>query len=128
LTASGNCPHCGAWRATGPTCPACGRAYDAPIAPPVQAATPIPTGGGVLVRTYRAKSQADAASVFQADAARLAAQGYYPVSQSWAEGSWGCGAFLLALVLAVVLIGILIFIYLLVVKPDGTLTVTYQRR
>lgn len=65
---------------------------------------------------------------YQADAARLAAQGYFPISQSWAPGAYGCGAFLLALLLCVVLIGILVFIYMLIVKPAGTLSVTYEWR
>ncbi len=47
------------------------------------------------------------------------------MSQVWAEGSWGCGAFLVALFLCIFLVGILIFVYLIVVKPAGTLTVTY---
>ena len=81
-----------------------------------------------IVRTYKAKSQQAAAAVFQADAATLAEQGYFPTSQSWAQGSWGCGAFLLALVLFLVLIGLLVFIYMLLVKPAGTLTVTYTLR
>ena len=34
------------------------------------------------------------------------------------------GAFILALTLCIVLIGILVFIYLLIVKPDGQLVVT----
>jgi Short C-terminal domain len=40
----------------------------------------------------------------------------------------GCGAFLVALLLCFVLLGFLIFIYLLIVKPEGTLTVTYAKR
>ena len=81
----------------------------------------------VIIRTYKG-SQSGAAQAFQQDAVRLAAQGYVPVSQVWAQGSWGCGAFLVALVLCVVLIGILVFIYMLLVKPAGTLTVTYEYR
>jgi hypothetical protein len=81
-----------------------------------------------VVRTYKAKTQEQAAQQFQADAGQMAAAGYYPVSQSWAPGSWGCGAFVIALLLCILLIGILIFIYLLVVKTDGMLTVTYQHR
>jgi hypothetical protein len=50
-----------------------------------------------------------------------------PAAQSWAGGQWGLGAFLAALVLCVVLLGLLVFLYLLIVKPDGTLTVTYRR-
>ena len=81
----------------------------------------------VIIRTYRGKQQADAVAWFEADAADLALDGYSPTTQSWAQGQWGCGAFSVALLLGVVLIGIFIFIYMLVVKPDGTLTVTYER-
>jgi hypothetical protein len=49
-------------------------------------------------------------------------------SQSWAPGTYGAGAFLLALLLCFVLIGFLIFVYLLIVKPDGVLSVTYELR
>lgn len=38
----------------------------------------------------------------------------------------GRRAFLVALILCVVLIGILIFVYLIIVKPDGTLVVMYE--
>jgi hypothetical protein len=58
----------------------------------------------------------------------MANQGFYPTSQTWVPGSYGCGAFLLALLLCVILIGILVFIYMLIVKPAGTLTVTYELR
>ena len=90
---------------------------------PVAGATPP-----VVVRTYTAKSQALAAQQMTADAAGLATNGYYPASQSWADGSYGCGEFLVALVLCFLLVGFLIFVYMLIVKPDGTLTVTYQLR
>jgi hypothetical protein len=81
----------------------------------------------VLVKTYKGK-QTEAMEMFQADATTIASQGYYPTSQSWAEGSYGCGSFLLALLACLILIGIVIFIYMLLVKPSGTLTVTYERR
>jgi len=97
--------------------------WPAPGATPAAAADSPPT----IVRTYRGAQQADTTAAFQADAAELAKHGYAPTTQSWAQGQWGCGAFLVALVLCIVLIGIFIFIYMLVVKPDGTLTVTYER-
>lgn len=78
-----------------------------------------------VVKTYRG-SQEQATAAFQKDAAQMAKQGYAPTSQVWAPGSWGCGGFLVALLLCVILIGILVFIYMLVVKPAGTLTVTYS--
>lgn len=113
-------------------CPVCGVDFtkvgplplvaDPAPAPPVAAPAPI------LVRTYKAKNQNAAAAAFQADAQQLALRGYFPVSQSWAQGSWGCGAFIVAVLLFLLLVGILIFVYMLLVKPDGTLTVTYQYR
>jgi hypothetical protein len=81
----------------------------------------------IIVRTYKG-SQLAAAAAFQKDAQKLAAQGYSPVSQNWAQGSWGCGAFLVALLLCVVLVGFIVFVYMLLVKPAGTLTVTYEYR
>lgn len=81
----------------------------------------------IVVRTYKGSQQA-AARAFEEDARRAAADGYVPVAQSWAQGSWGCGAFIVALLLCFVLVGVLIFVYMLVVKPAGTLTVTYEFR
>jgi hypothetical protein len=81
----------------------------------------------VIVRRYIG-SQDGAMETYQDDSAKMAAQGYFPTSQVWTPGEYGCGTFLLALLLCVVLIGILIFIYMLIVKPSGTLTVTYELR
>jgi hypothetical protein len=81
----------------------------------------------VLVKFYRG-SEESAAQAYRNDATLLAEQGYFPTAQSWAPGSYGCGSFIGALVLCVILIGILIFIYMLLVKPAGTLTVTYELR
>jgi hypothetical protein len=39
------------------------------------------------VKTYRG-NQAEATRLFQVDAAKLAKEGYFPISQSWADGSW----------------------------------------
>ena len=57
----------------------------------------------------------------------LAKHGYHPVNQSWAEGQWGPGAWLVALPLCLVFIGFVLLAYMLIVKPAGTLTVTYTR-
>jgi len=87
----------------------------------------LSNGPSIIVRTYKGKQQSDAVAWFEADAVNLAVDGYSPTTQSWAQGQWGCGAFLVALVLCFVLVGILVFIYMLLVKPVGTLTVTYER-
>jgi hypothetical protein len=81
----------------------------------------------VIIRTYTG-SQEWATSQFQSDSVEMTARGYYPTSQSWAPGSYGCGSFICALLLCFIVVGVLVFIYMLLVKPDGTLTVTYEYR
>lgn len=80
-----------------------------------------------IVRTYRG-TEAQAIAAFQTDAVKMGALGYYPTTQAWAAGTYGCGAFLGALLLCFLLVGVLIFVYMLIVKPPGTLTVTYGLR
>lgn len=81
----------------------------------------------IIVKTYKG-SQQKATQLFQEDALEMAEKGYFPTSQSYTPGSYGCGAFLLALLLCVLIIGIIAFIYMLIVKPDGVLSVTYEYR
>jgi hypothetical protein len=66
--------------------------------------------------------------VLDQDASELALLGYQPTGQSWEAGRWGWRAFVVALLLAVILVGLLMFLYMLIVRPDGTLAVTYERR
>lgn len=87
------------------------------------------SAGPTVVRTYRAKNQSIAALVFQRDANMMAEHGYFPVAQSWAPGQRGAGAYLLGILLIFLFgLGLLILGYLLIVKPEGTLTVTYNLR
>jgi len=81
----------------------------------------------IIVKTYRG-TEAEATAAFQRDAPLMAQHGYYPISQGWTPGAYGCGAFLGALALCLLCVGIIIFIYMLIVKPPGTLTVTYRLR
>jgi hypothetical protein len=76
------------------------------------------------IKVYRG-SQSCASNAFKRDAAIMATRGLFPTSQSWAAGSYGLGSFLFALLLCFVLVGFLVFFYMLIVKPAGTLTVTY---
>ena len=79
----------------------------------------------IIIKTYKGNHQ-QAMSLFQSDMSRMSNQGYSPISQTWVPGSYGCGSFLIALLLCFVLIGILVFIYMIIVKPAGTLSVTYE--
>ena len=81
----------------------------------------------VVIRRYTG-TESSSHAAFQKNALAMAAHNYFPTSQSWAPGRWGVGHFIVALLLCLILIGILAFIYMLVVKPSGTLTVTYERR
>jgi len=82
----------------------------------------------IVVKIYKGSSESFTLAAFQADAAKMAQQGYFPISQTWAPGAYGCESFLLAILLCIVLIGIIVFIYMLIVKPPGTLSVTYELR
>lgn len=79
----------------------------------------------VIVKNYKG-TQSDATRYFKRDSVKMAEKGYYPTTQNWSPGSYGCGSFILALLLCFIFIGILVFIYMLIVKPDGTLSVTYE--
>ncbi|QIR16642.1 zinc ribbon domain-containing protein [Shewanella aestuarii] len=81
----------------------------------------------IVVKRYVGKQEV-AINAFKDDAERMASDGYVPTNQTWAEGSYGCGGFLIALLLCFIFVGILVFIYMLIVKPDGTLTVTYEKQ
>ena len=81
-----------------------------------------------IIKTYKG-SQAAATALFQADAVKMAARGYFPTGQSWGAGQWGGGAFVVAILLIFLFgLGILILAYLLIVRPPGTLTITYEYR
>lgn len=67
-----------------------------------------------------------ATQLFQEDAKEMALKNYKPTSQHYVQGSWGCGSFLIALLLCFLIIGVLIFFYMIIVKPEGTLSVTYE--
>jgi hypothetical protein len=72
----------------------------------------------IIVRTYKGGNQSKAAQEFSKDAAKLAQQGYVPVSQSWADNKrGGCmGCLFLLIFWPLLLLG----------KGGGTLTVTYR--
>lgn len=100
------------------------------LPPPVDDACPtlVEDSPPTIVRVYRGSQQSDAVRIFDKDAAKLAPLGYEPTRQSWEAGRWGWRAFMVELLFAVILVGLLMFVYMLVVRPEGTLTVTYTRR
>ena len=85
-------------------------------------------GEEVILRTYWAKDPAGAIRWYQRDLDVLVEHGYVPSSQCWVPGEWGFGAFLAALLLMPVVVGFVILMYVLIVKPAGVLTATYVLR
>ncbi|MEQ1560156.1 MAG: zinc ribbon domain-containing protein [Methyloglobulus sp.] len=71
-------------------------------------------------------SEAQARKTYLKDAEKKAKKGYYPESENYAQGKYGFGSFIIAFLLCFILIGFIIFIYMLIVKPKGILTVTYK--
>jgi hypothetical protein len=139
MTATGNCPQCGAWQGPGSSCPVCGRDYDVPL-PPAAQQLAASAGPPIAVHTYRGRTQQEATVAFKEQAARLAARGYVPVSQSWAPGGRTAAASffvvlgVLFLVLGLVLLPLWLFAIVFLIiglvsgKGPGSLTVTYERR
>jgi len=78
-----------------------------------------------IVKDYKGV-RTKAQELFLKDAKKLAKKNYFPVSETYEQGTWGCGSFVLALLLCLIVIGIIIFIYMIIVKPVGILTVTYK--
>lgn len=87
--------------------------------------TPPTPGQTPVIRRYKG-DQRLATTLFEADAERMSRLGYHPASQVWAPGSYGVAAFVVAVLLTILLVGILILVALLMAKPPGTLLVTYE--
>lgn len=81
-----------------------------------------------LLKAYKGK-QAEVATLLQADSTEMAAEGYFPTWQNWTPGEWTTEAYVVAVLLILLFgFGVLVLAYLLIVEPDGTLTVAYERR
>jgi hypothetical protein len=81
----------------------------------------------VMVRTYRGRNQAESAELFAEDAVKLADEGWVVAAQAWVEGDWSSGAYLVAAILVIFIIGIALLVLFGMYKPKRTLMVTYQR-
>lgn len=57
---------------------------------------------------------------------KMSAKGYELDSKTYIPGQWGCGSFLVAFALCFLFIGIIVFIYMLIVQPPGELQVVYK--
>lgn len=85
-----------------------------------------PPGATRTVR-YPGKYE-DAFAAFQYDATRWAKGYWYPTAQTYVPGSWGCGAWVVAFLAMVILVGLIALAYMIAVRPAGELVVTYEYR
>ena len=92
---------------------------------------PVPDellGEDVILRTYGAARPSDAIVWYQRDLYHLVEHGYLPSTQSWIPGQWSGWAFLATILLMPIYVGFIILVYLLIVRPHGTMVATYVRR
>ena len=85
------------------------------------------TKPSTIVKNYYGDSE-KAPEEFEAHAVVMAKEGYYPISTSWADGSYSPLNFFVALMLCLIVIGGIALLFMLLVKPAGTLTVIYEYR
>lgn len=78
-----------------------------------------------IIKSYKGRMEA-ATTLFEIDAIVMEKQGYTSRSQNYEIGSYGCAAFLFALLLCFFIIGLPILFYMIIVKPVGKLIVTYK--
>lgn len=94
--------------------------------------------GKFVTKIYNGGSE-KAITKFKDDCEEMVKKSYVPTSQSWIEGSWRGLDFLIALTFSILFIVLAliifyyfifivptIFIYMLIVKPRGSLCVTYE--
>lgn len=85
------------------------------------------TPGATRTARYRGKYERVAAQA-EGEAQVLASHHWFPISQTYIPGSWGTGAWVLAFLTLVFLIGIIILAYMIAAKPAGELVVVYEYR
>jgi hypothetical protein len=88
----------------------------------------LAAGSPVFVRGYRGKTYEAIIEAFHSDAVLLLQQGYEPTGQHYVEGKWGFAIGLLATLTIPLIVGVLVWVWILTSRPIGTLTVTYVHR
>jgi hypothetical protein len=89
---------------------------------------PGDAGGPIFIRGYGGGTYEKLIEAYHRDASLLLDQGYEPTGQHYIEGQWGFVMAFVATVTIPLLIGVIVWAYLLVKRPIGTLTVTYVYR
>lgn len=80
-----------------------------------------------VVKKYVGK-EINAREEFRRDRVRMQENGYHVISEVYVPGQYSAFTYIVAVLLLLIFVGILILFYMLIVKPDGTLIVTYEYR
>ena len=75
----------------------------------------------------RAHSEGEAQMLVATDIRGAADRGYYSDNEVWIPGRWSVGDFLIAAIACLVVVGILVLLAMLMIKPKGTLRITLRR-
>ncbi len=86
-----------------------------------------PAPGATMSVRYAGKYD-KAMAAFENDAAEWAQLNWYPTSETYVAGTWGCGAWVLAFLAMVIVVGIIALAYMIATKPAGELIVIYEYR
>ncbi len=78
-----------------------------------------------VIKKYKGK-ELKTRELFNQDHEKMLKDGYHVVSERYIPGQYSTMNFIVAVLLCFLLVGIFIFLYMLIVKPDGMLVVTYE--
>lgn len=85
-----------------------------------------PTAPGATHTVQYRGDLTSATAEAEEEAQELAFHHWFPASQTYAPGSWGSGAWALAILGVLVLVGIVALAYMVARKPAGQLVVVYE--
>ena len=78
-----------------------------------------------VIKKYTGK-ELKARELFNQDREKMLKDGYHMVSERYIHGQYSTMNFIVALLLCFLVFGIFILFYMLIVKPEGILIVTYE--
>jgi hypothetical protein len=86
-----------------------------------------PPRGATWIVRYKGEYEQSSAS-FGRHAPLSAERNWYPISLTYVPGTWGLGTWVIALLLLFLVVGIVVLVYMIVVRPPGELVVIYEYR
>ncbi|MES2210159.1 MAG: hypothetical protein V4515_08240 [Chloroflexota bacterium] len=88
----------------------------------------VAANGPIVVRRYSAGTEVAALAAFRRDAADVIDRGYSLAGQTWEQRGFSGAAYLIALILCPVLIGVPVLLFMLSKGRGRVLTATFERK